>query len=515
MNRRSLDSHFCSRSLLRLGLVLLAILCGASNASAESRVVDVLVESRQEDYWVCVVTQGQGADAGVVESSVRQRTDVTGGVWTDIAKLQTRVTDLAGLDGRLAILTIDGDIRLVTTGGGTPGPRLPNGYVAKRLASSANGALYALAVSTGTATRPTTQVTTPATIQNSEVTIDLASNALRLFVSKDGLTPWRAVTALPADTGVLPSLGVYGDVPWIAYTSADRVIVRTYKDAAWITVAEMPARSTFKLLSGAKPVLGLRSSAGGYSVYDVSVVPPALLHTIPATQPADIAFVGPTLRSVAAEGEPPVLVQRGIDANGQSFGPDQIARALPVGPNTHDQWMQFALLALMTVAMVLSFRARPALPKEVLERAGVRVAPLSRRIAAGVIDASPYIAVNAYLYPKINGGKLDVNAVPSDIFIPLLIAMSVYLLHTTIGEIIYGKSIGKMLFGLRVVSVDGSRASVGRIILRNLMRILDVHLLLPLLFVFLSPMRQRIGDLAASTIVVDAEKKPPTNAGNT
>jgi len=43
----------------------------------------------------------------------------------------------------------------------------------------------------------------------------------------------------------------------------------------------------------------------------------------------------------------------------------------------------------------------------------------------------------------------------------------VYLLHTLITELITDRTIGKMIFGLRVVGLDGNRPSRGAIIVRQ------------------------------------------------
>jgi uncharacterized RDD family membrane protein YckC len=80
--------------------------------------------------------------------------------------------------------------------------------------------------------------------------------------------------------------------------------------------------------------------------------------------------------------------------------------------------------------------------------------------------------------------------------------MSVYILHVMICELIWNRSLGKVLFGLRVVSYDGSRVTAERTLLRNILRLVDMLFFAPLLLIFLTPMRQRVGDLAARTIVV-------------
>jgi uncharacterized RDD family membrane protein YckC len=63
------------------------------------------------------------------------------------------------------------------------------------------------------------------------------------------------------------------------------------------------------------------------------------------------------------------------------------------------------------------------------------------------------------------------------------------------------------VFGLRVVKIDGSRPGRGAIVIRNLLRIVELWMILLLLVVVISPLRQRVGDVAAGTVVV--EKRQP------
>ncbi|HTV39764.1 MAG TPA: RDD family protein [Candidatus Sulfotelmatobacter sp.] len=68
-----------------------------------------------------------------------------------------------------------------------------------------------------------------------------------------------------------------------------------------------------------------------------------------------------------------------------------------------------------------------------------------------------------------------------------------------------GQTIGKKLFRLRVVDVEGMRLQFNQIVVRNLLRFVDE---LPLFYFvggvacWLSPKCQRLGDLAANTVVV-------------
>ena len=77
-----------------------------------------------------------------------------------------------------------------------------------------------------------------------------------------------------------------------------------------------------------------------------------------------------------------------------------------------------------------------------------------------------------------------------------------------------GQTIGKKLFRLRVVDVEGMRLQFNQIVVRNLLRFVDA---LPFLYFvggvtcWLSPKCQRLGDLAANTIVI---RSPQVNEPN-
>jgi len=71
-------------------------------------------------------------------------------------------------------------------------------------------------------------------------------------------------------------------------------------------------------------------------------------------------------------------------------------------------------------------------------------------------------------------------------------------------EAMYGATLGKMLLRLRVVKIDGSPISWSQSFIRNLLRIIDglFYYLVGAILVWNSPLRQRLGDRAAKTVVV-------------
>ena len=78
------------------------------------------------------------------------------------------------------------------------------------------------------------------------------------------------------------------------------------------------------------------------------------------------------------------------------------------------------------------------------------------------------------------------------------------ILYYIVLEATQGATLGKMALGLRVVKVDGSPISWQESIIRNVLRIIDglFFYLVGAILVWNSPLRQRLGDRAAGTVVV-------------
>jgi len=90
--------------------------------------------------------------------------------------------------------------------------------------------------------------------------------------------------------------------------------------------------------------------------------------------------------------------------------------------------------------------------------------------------------------------------------VTLLVGWSYFIVLEWLWE---GRTLGKRIFGLRVITADGSPASFTAVLIRNLVRIVDF---LPafygigLLAIVVSSRSQRLGDLAAGTFVVRAPR---------
>jgi uncharacterized RDD family membrane protein YckC len=134
---------------------------------------------------------------------------------------------------------------------------------------------------------------------------------------------------------------------------------------------------------------------------------------------------------------------------------------------------------------------------------------IGRRVAAALVDlmlAIVLLIVVGIAFGKAHtgGGNASVNlrGVSAVVFV---IALFTY--YAT-GEFLWGQTIGKRLFGIRVVSRRSDRSSPTAITGRTLLRAVDFFPLLYLvgfiLILATGRRRQRLGDLVARTTVVDA-----------
>jgi len=123
---------------------------------------------------------------------------------------------------------------------------------------------------------------------------------------------------------------------------------------------------------------------------------------------------------------------------------------------------------------------------------------LARRLAAGAVDAVLTIALFAGLVAA--GSALPSVAVA----FRLLAAVFPTLLYFVILETYYQATLGKMLLGLKVVTLDGGRPDVLAHLVRGMTRLPEaMMLMLPYLVVIpLSKRKQRFGDVLTGTLVV-------------
>jgi uncharacterized RDD family membrane protein YckC len=134
------------------------------------------------------------------------------------------------------------------------------------------------------------------------------------------------------------------------------------------------------------------------------------------------------------------------------------------------------------------------------------------RIVAGIIDLAIFIAlfvVFAVAFGDASGDSSDDGASFNVNLngLPAVALFLIWLTYFTVLEAISGATLGKRAMGLRVTRVDGGPISWGASLGRNLLRVVDglpFLYLLGVIVIAISGRDQRLGDMAAGTLVVRA-----------
>ena len=129
---------------------------------------------------------------------------------------------------------------------------------------------------------------------------------------------------------------------------------------------------------------------------------------------------------------------------------------------------------------------------------------VGRRAVAIIID-SILLGIVAYLVASVTGGTtaegFQLSGAPA--FLVFLVAMAYYVVM----EKTSGATLGKMAMKLKVVKLDGAALDWQASIVRNILRIIDgfFFYIVGAIAVWMSKSKQRLGDMAAHTIVVRAQ----------
>jgi uncharacterized RDD family membrane protein YckC len=231
-----------------------------------------------------------------------------------------------------------------------------------------------------------------------------------------------------------------------------------------------------------------------------------------------------------------IIMARTSTAGGVEFASTEIDGSEPVRfealsmerPELSPQGTIQETIALVVGLAVLTFvmwtrRQQLALPATVPQ--GMQISAVWRRIMATMIDVAPaaFIAVPWMMkaVPELSQGMsweeiqkvIDLPSVQAKMLPIEISAVLIYGIWCWVWELFTRATPGKMLFGCRVLGVDGNAATPRQIMLRNVCRILMVGIgpsgwiITIMMMGMLSRNRQRVGDLLAFTIVV--EDAPP------
>ncbi len=503
-------------------LILLWYCTGA--AAAQPR--NVLVHSSGAQIWYARVSSAAapGALVPAEKTEAFARQIGPGQPWVAMPLVSGRAVAMASHSSQLVLLMADGqwlklwgersvsgeplpaDGKILTLGddgenlwaiGSVPGG-LPAADEAIALEAASTQPTSSPASFARPATPATSPSTKPAALESKQV----------LFHQVSGR--WATFAELPREatlySGGAVSLVVIEGAPVVSYRISRDAIQTVYwqRDHHWVTVAPMEPSANpideFKLLNdGNKPLLWCTRAGSAGELFFESTSP---LRSVSLSWKSDqplqgipaATFSGGFVRVLGAR-DSKIYEQR-YEPSGNAVAE---AAALAGPPGSGDATFSEAVEAFFLTAVAFAIGASIFRQAGGTDSAGPEsavAAPLSRRLGAGLVDLLPVIA--AAVFALTHDGEGPAANAPSVLTLEVVAAaIVVYLLHTTLSELLTRRTIGKRIFGLTVVAIGGDAPSAGQILIRNLLRVID-----PLVMIIVSPLRQRSADVVAGTIVV-------------
>lgn len=478
---------------------------------------NVLAHGTDELLWVALIQPGDRESTFKTVISFRSASKPMEALVT----LPVRIVDMANVGAQLAVLQETGDWLLVSQDvPGSSGQSLPGGVKPIALGNDAVR-LYAIAEAVTTST--TQPTTLPALVSASHDVIMGPLPPPRMALYALSGNDW-SITAplLPGEmTPTTPSsLAVIDRVPYIAYRRENGKIriIRLAGDV-WQEIGSASAPTSpavFKLLNMNPPALWIAGADTDRLELPTSaqatVVPLKPTH-VPISDRAAVYAIHAVREIGAVEGK--ITEQQYNPSENLKPAGEATTVAIPAQPAPQIVTGLFRLAVTIAVIFAIFSSSRKRRDVSDDESESLALATMSRRLAAGLIDALPFIVPCIYVYRELS--KLgSASTAPPQLVIAgiywFMAAMAVYVLHTSILETITTRSIGKFVMGLRVVRTDGGTPDASALIIRNVLRIIDLGLAcVPLVFVMVSPLRQRIGDVAAGTVVIRDRVRPEGN----
>ena len=140
----------------------------------------------------------------------------------------------------------------------------------------------------------------------------------------------------------------------------------------------------------------------------------------------------------------------------------------------------------------------------------LNLAGLGSRIAASLVDAlilGIVLILAAFgIFGLADRLSSPLLAIGFGWLVVMLITIGYFVAFEAFNE---GRTPGKSLVGIRVIGADGQPVRFGPSLVRNLLRLVDLFPVLPVLgpiSILVSDRNQRLGDLAAATLVVRRER---------
>jgi uncharacterized RDD family membrane protein YckC len=535
-----------------LFFAVLIWMCGSTALCTAVLGADVLAHASADNCWYAKVGKPPFAqfenNAAAEQTEIYVRQNGPGQQWRLLRILPNRVIAMATDSSQLAVLTSDGEWCTVSSESAPSGQPLPAKGILKTLGDdgtdlwaigSVDGGIAAAnqSIADDPATQPSTMpaYTPPAATRPSQVGIQPVSEP-RLVLFRMQVGRWATVAELPGKNFSENelSLVVVHNVPMVAFKALDQKIqiIRCDENHHWedvlspATPEKQPIKNFALFSDGYDPYYWQTTgSFPGEVLVNVSGTSKPLkldwgnndaLTGTPAATFAGgfICVFGPRAAPAQDAGGALKVLEQRYDRAGKPFETASVLIAATGSSERFPAYLQIVILCMMGFSVGASAYQQWNQAEKPAVLTTLVPAQLFPRLMAGLIDLLPVFIAIAVILTTTSASD-DLEQLPS-VKGMLIFAggVLIYLLHTTLIEVRTGRSIGKSLMGLKVVTVEGQTPNQSQLMIRNLLRVVD-----PLVMILVSPLRQRSADTVVGTVVIEidsqAELDPLDDAVNT
>jgi len=197
--------------------------------------------------------------------------------------------------------------------------------------------------------------------------------------------------------------------------------------------------------------------------------------------------------------------QQGIEPNApRTAEPTPLNETAPsIAPDP----ITLVFIAAIVIGMLFLFATARRDPGAGVPHLPPHLRPMAAtRFIAAAIDMAPAVVIAMIVFKLRNPLDMLINwpgtTTDWQLVLPAAVAITIFVTHTAVCELLFAATLGKALMGLRVTNLYGGPPHLWQVLARNGFKIIE--LLAPLLLVLplLSMHNQRLGDLVARTLVV-------------
>jgi uncharacterized RDD family membrane protein YckC len=519
---------------LPLLLVILAVALSASSRAAVAQLPGSsttraapsegpLMLLGDDDQTFAVESARIAGLLGEYRTLIFRRT-VKSGTWIPSTEVAGQVTAATLWRGQLALLMEGNSWRICFSDGSTQGPLPPKGVELLDLAGDGQR-LMAVAKATGRdpfvlelqggswvegpAFPDHLSPTGSALIGGKLYVCGRVGTSLVVFVGSD-VVPKEDSGGAPATSRAATSRAAQASAPTDAATTRPVSI-------QWGRVHSLdavPPSAVAELLE-VRGEVGLwvhEPGAGGTLYLNIAHFDPAKRIDL-GPNTGQVVVAGGRIRYIYNDRARKATYEQAYDLSGKPLGkPEIFAVTQSIADERLRQLIEGLAVAGAMGGILLAWRRRAEMTEAAIAEAGkLALAPWSMRVGSASLDAIPWIAAVAYLVLAEHVGVLDLLSETRTAYV-YLVGAAACVMQSLMGELMFGgRSLGKAVFGLRVVTLAGGPVSPGNVLLRNLLKMTALVFPPIWLSVLMSPMRQSVWDAATGTVVVATKTEEERN----